>query len=111
MFSSLELAGGDRPAESELDALDAYMAAIKSGTIDRRTRMTLRLQLTQMRQQKEILRRRLQAAAPSLSQLALRQSAKATPEVAPAPRSEAPLPEKEKEEEKNEESADNTEKG
>ena len=49
----------------EMDALDAYMTAIKSGAMDTKTKLKLKRQLLELRQEEQKLRRLVNIAKPA----------------------------------------------
>ena len=49
----------------EMDALDAYMTAIKSGAMDTKTKLKLKRQLLELKQEEQKLRRLVNIAKPA----------------------------------------------
>ncbi|XP_046545133.1 kanadaptin-like isoform X2 [Haliotis rubra] len=65
--AKLEKAKADAAAfdNEEVDALDAYMSAIKSGVMDTKTKMKLKRQLIELKQEEQKLRRLVNLAKPA----------------------------------------------
>ncbi|XP_071079378.1 kanadaptin-like [Haliotis cracherodii] len=65
--TKLEKAKADAAAfdSEEVDALDAYMSAIKSGVMDTKTKMKLKRQLIELKQEEQKLRRLVNLAKPA----------------------------------------------
>lgn len=51
--------------EDGMDALDAYMSAIKSGVMDTKTKMKLKRQLLELKKEEQKLQRMVNVAKPS----------------------------------------------
>lgn len=80
----------------DIDALDAYMSAIKSGMMDTKTKMKLKRQLLELKQEEQRLRRLVNiakpASMPELMSKSLKQDVKKTNVMATVGKMKGPLP-------------------
>lgn len=52
--------------DGEMDALDAYMSAIKSGMMDTKTKMKIKRRLMELRQEEQKVRKLVNIAKPAM---------------------------------------------
>ena len=61
----VQLADSAGQESEEVDALDAFMSAIKSGTMDTKTRLTLKRRLFEQRKEEQRLQKLVNIARPA----------------------------------------------